>query len=231
MIKPVLTAAKPVATPSPMSSPVRFDRPFLVLVEGVDDQAVVAVLVKKMELDGFQIHDMGGNGDWPSKLRAITLDESFSVNVRALGLVRDADQNPTGTWTSCTSAINQSGLTAPERTGELGTGSPATCVTIVPSPSRAGAIEDLCLDSFSQNRMECVNSYFTCLDKSRSNGARRPKKSHVQAYLAGLIPPVRDIRIAAERDVIDFSHSAFDELKEFLRLLSSASEPSMSNTP
>jgi hypothetical protein len=184
------------------SAPVRFNQPFLVLVEGSDDQAFVAALVKYLELDQFQIHDMGGNSNWPSKLSAIALDDGFKANVLALGLVRDADQNPTGTWESCKSAIANSKMTPPSRPGELSAG-------------------DVCLSSFSQDRMACVNSYFACLDTQRAGGRARPKKAYVQTYLAGLIPPVRDIRIATERDILDFSHSTFDELKGFLRHLHS----------
>jgi hypothetical protein len=223
MTGPELTKS-PQATTRSTSSPLRFTQPFLVLVEGADDQAVIAALVKYLNLDHFQIHDMGGNTDWTNKLSAIALDDSFKDNVWALGLIRDADQNPTGTWRSCRSAIINCNMIPPNRPGELSVGYPAICVSIVPSTNNPGAIEDVCLDSFNQDRMACVESYFACLDKARSRGSTRPKKSHVQTYLAGLIPPVKDLRIAAEKgNILNFSHSTYDELKEFLRLLHGAS--------
>lgn len=218
-VKPLLTPSRPVVGST--VPPTSFTKPYLVLVEGADDQAVVAALVEYESLDDFQIHDMKGKTKWSDKLRAIVSDVEFGRNVRALGLIRDADASPAGAWRSCKAAIESAGLVTPARPMQFGAGSPVTGISIVPSYGVSGAIEEVCLASFPADRVNCVRSYFECLDKNR-HGSARESKAYVQAYLASAIPPRRDLQIAAKSGILDLSNASFDELRTFLRNLRGA---------
>jgi uncharacterized protein DUF3226 len=195
--------------------PESFNQPRLVLVEGSDDEALISGLVGHLGLSGFQCRNMKGKDAWPDKLRAIAADPTFRSNVLALGLVRDADQNPTGTWQSCKSAIEGAQMVAGSAPGVLGTGSPATCVAILPHYNNKGAIEELCLESFPPELVACVDSYFACVDTGQERQTRS-NKAYVQAYLAGQIPLRRNLQIAAASGSFNFDHPAFSELSKFL---------------
>jgi hypothetical protein len=215
----------PLLTPEPTNygpGVTHFSRERLVLVEGSDDQAVLAAIVKHEGFDGFQIHNMGGKSSWTKRLRAVVIDEGFKENVRALGLVRDADNDATACWQSCKASLDAAGLVSPAQPGDMGSGDPATCVAIVPSASGVGAIEEVCLASFPVNQMACVSSYFECIGSDKGP-ANRASKALVQVYLASLDPMARSLAIAARERLLDVAHDAFDELRGFLRSLHSAS--------
>jgi hypothetical protein len=203
--------------PSPTygSEVTYFTQECLVLVEGSDDQAVIAALVEHEGLEGFQIHNMGGKSSWTTRVRAIVVDPGFKDNVRALGLVRDADNDATASWQSCKAALEAADLVAPAQVGEVAPGEPATCVAIVPSADGIGAIEEVCLASLPADRMACIGSYFECIDGD-DGPAWRASKALVQAYLASLDPLARSLTIAARKRQLDVAHVAFDELRSFL---------------
>ena len=90
---------------------------------------------------------------------------------------------------------------------------------IAPSMSSPGAIEDLCMASFDQARIACVQSYFACLGAAGHSQAQ--VKGYVQAYLAGLPTAPRDLKIAADRNTLDMASGAFDELRVFVHALAS----------
>jgi hypothetical protein len=214
----------PLLTPTPTvygPGVTHFAQERLVLVEGSDDQAVMAAIVEHEGLEGFQIHNMGGKSGWTTRLRAIVVDEGFKENVRALGLVRDADKDAVACWQSCKAALDAADLVSASQAGEVAPGDPATCVAIVPSANGLGAIEELCLASFPADRMACVGSYFECVDNG--GPAERGSKALVQVYLASLDPLARSLTIAARERLLDVEHEAFDELRAFLHDLHDAS--------
>jgi len=181
-----------------------FDHPSLILVEGIDDRSVAAGLIEHEGLEGFQVHDMR--------------DPSFESNVKTLGLVRDADDNPARAWTSSLNALNTAGLSLPREPIVIAAGNPSIAVMIVPSHEDKGAIEELCMRSFDPNRIRCVGRYMECVNESREVAT----KAFVQAYLAGLNPLCRDLGIAAKKGTLDFSHEAFNGLRRFVRNLRDA---------
>jgi len=195
-----------------------FRSPHLILVEGSDDRAVIANLIdhEGLLVDNFHIHNMIGNRGWPEALKGFIQTDGFE-NILSLGLVRDADTNPAGTWQSCRDALANAGLPVPGAPDQLQNGRPAVAVTLVPSSAGIGALEELCWMSFDSDLCICVDSYFQCA----GNGKAVRKKEQVQVYLAGLGRPCPNLAIAAERRTLDFSNSAFDTLRNFVRMLAS----------
>jgi hypothetical protein len=192
-------------------------QPYLVLVEGSDDQAIVAGLIRFESIEGFHIHNMIGKDEWTRKLRGICRSRGFG-RVHGLGLVRDADSDGASQFQSCRTSLEVAKLPVPTATSVLEAGRPAVAIFIVPETTRVGAIEEVCLPSFDAARMGCVDGYFSCLPGAV---ATKPKAS-VQTYLAGLQPSCRDLKVAVREGLIDFSHATFDGLREFLHELRSA---------
>lgn len=199
---------------------VRFERPYLILVEGADDQAIISELISMEGLENFQVHDMNGKDQWQRRLGVISKAPEFISNVVALGLVKDADALPSGAWDSCRFALERSGLPVPKAPVVTASGKPSTAVLIVPSLNDSGAIEELCLKSFDEDRMRCVENYFDCL-ASKYPTTKRTSKGLVQAYLGGLEEPLRDLTLAAAKRKIDLNHSCFDDARQLLQNLAS----------
>src|SRR5258708_2025456 len=208
----------PRKTRSARDSNIVFDRPHLVLVEGADDQAIISELITMEGLDDFQVHDMNGKDRWQYRIGLIGKQRDFRNNVITLGLVRDADDRPDGAWDSCRFALKNAGLPVPTGPIVTASGHPVTAILIIPSRNEHGAIEQLCLASFDQTRLQCVNSYFDCLERPSSQ-ATRSGKGLVQVYLGGLKNPPRDIPLAAATGSLDLSHTVFDDVRQFLRNL------------
>jgi hypothetical protein len=209
----------PVKITSSSSRDVIFDQPQVILVEGADDQAVVAAMIRHENLGNFHVHDMNGNTSWGRRLQAILRQPEFSVNIKALGLVKDADSNPNAAWDSCIGILRRHELPTPRTTASLAEGEISVAVMIVPSMSRHGAIEDLCMASFEETRLACVRGYFECL--GAGSPLQATAKGEVQAYLAGLPTAPRDLKVAADRGTLNMTSDAFDELRAFVRALSS----------
>jgi len=195
----------------------RFELTRVILVEGSDDQAVIAGLIRSESLDEFHIHNMIGKDKWTGKLKAICRVPGFG-KVTAVGLVRDADKDGGATWQSCMGSLSAARLPTPGTPDLLEPGRPSIAVSIVPSRSDMGAIEEVCIPAFDQRQMACVNGYFSCVDPS----AIPSSKAAVQAYLAGLQPVCKDLSVAIRNGLLDFSHQSFDGLRTFLHELDSA---------
>jgi hypothetical protein len=195
----------------------RIDSPRLVLVEGSDDQAIIAALIRQESLDGFHVHNMVGKDKWSGRLLAICRVAGFG-KVLGLGLVRDADDDAQGTLASCKTTLARARLPVPDMAGQLAEGRPSVAVAIVPTSDGIGAIEEVCLPSFDEGRMACVDNYFACL---ATTGQIRTK-ARVQVYLAGESPQCRDLKVAANSGVLNLAHGTFDGLREFLHELRSA---------
>jgi hypothetical protein len=203
---------------------ISFDTPYVVLVEGVDDQAVVSMLIELMNLSDFHVVDVNGKSKWSKKIGLIAKDASFITNAVAIGAVRDADSNPLAALNSCKTAFRTAGLPVPNRALEVAAGQPSTAIFITPSENGWGAIEELCLNCFDPMRMECVDAYFECLSKKNFT-APRTGKGLVQVYLGGLQSPPRDIVVATAKRKIDLNDPCFNEMRKFLTDLSAVPVP------
>ena len=188
-------------------------------MEGKYDRAVIAGLItyEDLPVDNFHIHDMIGRASWRQGLKGFMLQDGFN-DILSLGLVRDADSNPEAAWQSCRDALAAARLPVPDAPDRLKNGAPAVAVTIVPSSAEVGAIEELCWMTFNSDLRTCVDSYFQCAGTATT----AQKKEQVQVYLAGLNPPHPDLSVAAREHALDFSNSAFDTLRNFVRMLAAA---------
>jgi hypothetical protein len=190
----------------------------LILVEGKDDRTIVAAMIKYEDLPNFQVHHMWGKSTWAARVGAIVRQPEFHLNVRTLGLMRDADENADAAWDSCKGTLIQNSLPVPDAAIQLAEGNPSTAVMIVPSRAGHGALEELCIDSFDSERLACVDRYFDCVSSGSSSATK--VKARVQVYLAGMGSAPRDITIAAQNRELDMGNSAFDELRQFVHQLS-----------
>lgn len=116
--------------------PLRITSDRLLLVEGPDDRNLFKKLLRSRLGDTgstVQVVTAGGASAFKDQIVALRMEaERAGKNLRAIGIVRDADQNPTGAWQSVRDAVSAANLQPPERPAEFSDASPRVGIFIVP---------------------------------------------------------------------------------------------------
>ena len=193
----------------------------LLLVEGPDDRNLFEALLRHRLGDAgsaVQVVTAGGASAFKDRIRVLLMEaEREGKNPRAIGIVRDADRNPTGAWQSVHDAVAAANLQPPERPAEFSDASPRVGIFIVPDSESEGALETLCMRSVAEDpAAQCVECYLTCLEERRAMSSRNRDKSFAHAYLASRRAPVARVGEAAQQGVWDFDHQAFAAMNNFL---------------
>lgn len=212
-------------TKTELSLPEHITEPGLLITEGPDDVRFFKALLSNLRCDsGVQFLSVRGvknlNSAWLRLLKAV---DGFS-SVRVLGIIRDADENPRSALQSLCSVLEQAELPVPVAAGRWAQTDalmPQVGIYILPAADRAGALEDLCLQTLNEDpAYTCIGAYFECLQ--RAGLEQRPNvlaKARVQAFLASREKPGLRLGESAEKGVWDWDHPAFDALKDFLKAL------------
>ncbi len=217
-----------------MALPQGIGRQNLLLAEGKDELNFLDELLKTINIGNVQIIDIGGKDKFLRSLPTITALPGFR-RVERLGVIRDAETDAEATFASVRHSLKSNGLTAPQQSGVvLKNAVPHIGIWIMPNNHREGCIEDLCWDGISEAdpRRTCVEKFMGCLGDhlEKKNGRhdvaanelyfpKQAAKAKLQAYLAGLYEPQRELGRAAQAGVWDLKHSAFAGLRNFLTAL------------
>lgn len=198
-------------------------KPRLLLVEGQDDQRFFAALARSMAISNLQVVLLEGKSDYRTKVNGVVSISGFRNSVTSLGLVRDSDSNPSDTFQSMCDALEAAGLPRPSRPLIAVGSQPMVIVALLPSHSRPGELEDLCLESVAQDpATRCVQEYFGCLKAVGLPTPRKLSKAKVHAFLASREDnPGLRVGEAAEASYWPWSSPAFEDLKQFLTRLTS----------
>ena len=202
----------------------------LLLVEGRDEVSLFGALIGhrfgEERRSEIQVIDAGGRDRFPGNLRAIAL-ASRNVRdigeVRAIGAVRDADDDAGGAFRSICGHLSNAGYEPPAAHGGFSGATPAVGVFIVPDGDAPGAIETLCRRSREGDAASgCVEDYMSCLDGRGAMRSGNRDKTFAHAYLAATDDPVARVGEGALQDAWDFDSDAFTDLSAFLCQLLSA---------
>ena len=201
---------------------LRIRSDWLLLVEGRDEVNLFNALMKH-RLDPepkIQVIDAGGKDKFPRNLKAIQTAARIRPTLRAIGVVRDADDDARGAFRSVCDALHNVGYKPPRVHGEFSEAVPSVGVFVVPDGSEPGAVETLCRRSLKGDDVaECAEAYMGCLIEHEAMHSTNIDKSFVHAYLAATRDPLARVGEGALQGVWDFGSPAFSELVEFLRVL------------
>ncbi len=194
----------------------------LLLVEGRDEVNLFGALTRhrfgEERQSEIQVIDAGGRDRFPNNLNAIAL---VARSVRAIGAVRDADDDAGGAFRSICDHLRNAGYEPPTAHDGFSDATPTVGVFIVPDGNTPGAIETLCKRSREGNAVSgCVEDYMSCLDGRGAMRSGNRDKTH--AYLAAKDDPAARVGEGALRGAWDFDSDAFADLSAFLRELLSA---------
>ena len=213
---------------------IRIEKPLLLLVEGRDDYWFFGrIIEKRLGIGDFRRSDVQIIEFAEESKLGVLLENTIvpairtsSLDVQAIGVVRDADDSYPSAFQSVQGSLQNAGLPVPNAplesaNGALPGGGNITVVTyVMPNNACEGNLETLCLSAISHAQaMICVDSYIDCL---KSNGLipKYERKARLHAFLAAnpddptLLPGQ-----AILANVIPWNSPAFDAVHRFLDML------------
>lgn len=197
----------------------------LLLVEGRDEANLFDALIRhhfgEERRSEIQVVEAGGRDRFPGNLNAnLNAIALASRNVRAIGAVRDADDDAGGAFRSVCDHLRNAGYEPPAAHGGFSGATPAVGVFIVPDGNAPGAVETLCRRSCEGDLVSgCVEGYMSCLDGRGAMRSGNRDKTFAHAYLAATDDPVARVGEGALQGAWDFDSDAFADLSAFLRQL------------
>lgn len=196
------------------------DKAKQLLVEGDDADYFFSAFLKQRSLTEIQIQNYGGIDELRGFLRQFVKAPGFLETVKSLGIVRDAETNPTTAFQSVSDALAAASLPAPHTTSEPTDTEPCVSVFILPDAETNGMLETVCLRSVEDDpAMFCIDKYFKCLDGRMGFLPKYMEKARVQAFLASRKKVPRMLGIAALQSIWPWDSPAFGNLECFLNAL------------
>lgn len=203
----------------------RLEADLLLLVEGRDEVNLFERFVQHClddDAQSVQVLEVGGKDQFRRRLTLIVADARTRPTLRAIGVVRDADDSAQNTFQSVRDGIRSVGYEPPGAHAEFSNAVPSIGVFIVPDGSRGGAIETLCRNSVqTEGAANCVDEYLACLTRHGALRSRNEDKTFTHAYLAALEDPTARVGEGALQGVWDFRSPAFADLSRFIQALAS----------
>ncbi|MXW35764.1 MAG: hypothetical protein F4Z60_09720 [Chloroflexi bacterium] len=199
---------------------LKLDSDRLLLVEGKDEVNLFGALIRHRfgeGAPGIQLIDAGGKDKFPGNIEAIRIAARARPTLRAIGAVRDADNDAGAAFQSVCAQLQNAGFQPPGQHAGHSVGVPSVGVFIAPDGINKGAIETLCRRSVEGSAIAgCVDQYLGCLEENGALASKSPDKSFAHACLAATEDPVARVGEGARAGAWDLGSEAFDGLAGFL---------------
>ncbi|MGY3366231.1 hypothetical protein ACVWZL_003356 [Bradyrhizobium sp. GM2.4] len=203
-----------------------FDKPFVLLCEGVGDQRFYLKLFEGRNIGAdFSIRVAGGVSNFGSDLANIAVSESFLANVKAVLVVADNDSEPSESFEAVQAEIKKApdfGVPAAEQTvAKSKNGLPPVVVLMLPIGA-PGNLECLCLEAaHAKFGLKAELDAFVAATPAMGWSIGKQSKMRMQAILAASNRKQPDAGFAGhwstpEKYHIPVDHSCFDDLANFL---------------
>ena len=181
---------------------IEIEKPFVIIVEGKDDAAVIGLLSRHLNLEGVQVFNAQGKDNIRKFVIAIASIDGFRQLVQRVAIIRDADLDPDAARQSCSDSLR-----AIDKRTEM---------FLLPGDG-PGILEDLCLRTLEgRPELLCVDNYVECI-RATGIALRNASKFRIRALLTAMDDgKSRDTEWAAVQGLLDPAHAAFAPLREFL---------------
>ena len=186
----------------------RLEKPYLLVVEGKDDQAIVERLLNHLNLNQVQVVNATSKTKIRATVKGLTLADGFQDRVAGIAILRDADTDPEAARRSCEDSLKKIAK--------------STAFLVVPE-SGEGLLEDVCLQAFADRlEMQCVDDFLSCV-AANGPAITNKQKFRMKAFLMlHDEKTTQNVGWAADRGIINPAHEAFAPLREFLRTFTSS---------
>lgn len=210
-------------------TPLNPDFPHLIIVEGRDDGEFYEKMCQLAGVaDKIEIRSVGDNSG-TAFLRAIRFLKEVGSHLQTIAIIRDAEDNPAGSWESARDCLNRALLPSPTQSGILSSEQDGrrTAALIVPI-GKPGSVETICWASLDPHPLTaCVEDFLACSwandPGSKSTTQALMDKARIRALLAvgpssprPLDPEKRFIH-AIREDFWDWNHEAFAPIIDFMK--------------
>jgi len=212
--------------------------PYLLAVEGKDDENFFRRLMDKRGISGIDIrrYREDPSGKLHTELDVLLKQRGFGENVRGYAVVRDANSDANAAMASIQDALRKLDEPCPNQPGEFASDARRKVGVLLIPPGRPnGCLEDLCLDIAAKHDvMECAEAFMECLrercprkpsgaprDVAKAFFPRHASKAKAQAFMAGLYDSPHEIGRAAQWDYWDWESPELKGIIQFLNELAS----------
>ncbi|MEM7534617.1 MAG: DUF3226 domain-containing protein, partial [Chloroflexota bacterium] len=167
-----------------------------------------------------QLFDFGGINELQFFLESISTARR-SVELKAIGIIRDAELDKSAAINSVKSALNHVNFPIPNQPLDIEfSGRPVVSYLIIPHDKPTGCLEDALLASITdQNLMTCVDGFVDCVDpdNQRSNSDRA--KIAVHSLIAASTTPSMTLGESAKAGLWNLESDSLQIMLEFIRNL------------
>ena len=201
-------------------APRPISKPIAIAVEGADYfYSLLAQIDGPPEFAEVQLWDFSEVGSADRFLQLLKSLAGFCTKVRAIGLIRDAEESAESSRNELRLAFERNGLAAPFEAGEIAAGPPATGFLVMPVGKKSGCIEHAFLDSAScAATLECAKAFLKCIDRGGRNDNWRAKVQ-VHAIIAASDRPSATLGQSVRQNLWDLSHPSLAIMLDFVRRL------------
>ena len=206
-----------------LSHPFTKKKPKLLLVEGEDEwHLLIRLLEPILGVVEIDVRSFAGRDNLSRALRSLREGAASGFDyVRALGVCRDADEDPDAAFHSVCTALRTNDFTAPEQPGAFADGKPRVGVLILPDRERKGSLDTILRTAAAgeETMGHCVSAYIECLKGSGLSIHPNTDKVWVHAYLASRPNPSLKLGEAAKAGCWNFNHEAWEPIKQFIHAM------------
>jgi hypothetical protein len=190
----------------------------VLIVEGADECNFFKVLLSLMNITDVEIQDMGGIRQFNINMSALVSARGFD-DVHTIAIVRDAENNPQGAFSSVCDCMSELGYTVPRVVETFTNENPRIGVYITPGNSSNGMLEDLCLSTVSDHPIMSDLDEFMDKVMMLNPCPNNPSKAKNQIFLASMPEIVCNAGLGARKKYWNFESSTLDNLKTFIENL------------
>ena len=195
-----------------------FDRPHVLVVEGLDDFNVVVGVLAAMQIDTVHIVWTDGVENLGSRLKVYVKTPGWS-NVRRVGILVDSDNDPAARLNSIRSALGNAQLPVPNEAGEILGEGLSVLYSTLPAPDAAGRLETVIAKAVPDATRTCIDQFMGCIGIADDGASGHHEKAFVHAFIASTAKPGAKIGEAVTAGAIDVTSPAFEPIRIVLRAL------------
>ncbi|MCY2951688.1 MAG: hypothetical protein NTU53_06880 [Planctomycetota bacterium] len=195
-------------------------KPVAVAVEGADYfYSLLAQIDGPVEFADVQLWDFAEIGSPERFVQLLKSLAGFSTKIRAVGLIRDAEESAESKRSELRRAFERNGLAVPSQAGVIAAGPPATGFLVMPVGKESGCIEHAFLESGAcAASLECAKAFLKCVDRSDRNDNWRAKVQ-VHAIIAASDHPSATLGQSVKQKLWNLSHPTLGVMLDFVRRL------------
>lgn len=203
------------------------DKPVLLLIEGADAfYFVLSQFLKKgNEFAAIHLYDFGSISELKLQMETLFKAPGFKECIKAVGVMRDAEDNANSATSSVREAFESVGIEAPASAGEIRRGAPACGFYLFPDNANPGCLENACLNAYGNPEdVQCAKAFLDCAER----GDKSPNwqaKTLVHALIAIGDKPELTLGDSAKTGLWNPQSHGLVRIKSFLQNLCDAVKP------